>query len=494
MIDFRLSLKDKFTLLIASVVFLCIAIISLNSYFKSKDNLIESIRSELKDMASGLALSIDAQEVEKATAGSENSNVYSVLKQKLYHFTLIGDGKINRAYIMALTNKKDVLEFVVDNELESKGKKIHLRDKYNISKFEELKKAIAFATADKNIIQDKWGSRLSGYAPIHDKQGRPVAILGIDMKAADIEKLKRDILDIALLYLLFGAVSALILGRIGASTIVGPIMALSTGVKEIQAKKYGTLINLHRNDEIGELIKVFNEMSAKLSEVDRIKSNFLSVISHELYTPLTPIRGGAEHLKNFTGLTEDIKQIITIIERQSKRMQDLIDEVLDFSWLEVKEWRLNKEPVSLNTLIEETNNQMLAKILEKEIELEKKISSDLPPIMADKKRILHVIKILLDNAIKFSPEKSKITVNIFRTSEGVAVEVKDYGIGIIPENLEKVFDAFYQTEDHLTRTQGGIGLGLAIAKRIVEAHGGLIWAESPGLGNGSRFTFSLPII
>jgi len=494
MIDFRLTLKDKLTLLIAAVVFLSVSIISLNSYFNSKDNLLASIRSELKDMASSLALSIDAKEVENAINGNEQSDVYRSLKQKLNGFTQIGDGKISRAYILTMTGKKDIFQFVADNELRNRNNSVKLRDEFNVGKYDEIKNAIAFATADRKISADRWGSRLSGYAPIHDRQGRPVAILGIDRKAEDILKLKRDILDVALLYLLFGAMAALVLGRIGASTITGPIIALASGVKEIQARKYGTVINTRRNDEIGELINVFNEMSSKLQEADKVKANFLAVISHELYTPLTPIRGGAEQLMNLSGLTEDFKQIVTMIDRQSKRMQDLIDEILDFSWLEVGDWRLKKEPLSLRLLIEEADSQMQAKIQSKQLELKKDLAPDLPTIMADKKRLLHVIKILIDNAVKFSPEKSQIILKALKTPDRVMVEVEDFGVGLTAENLDRIFDAFYQTEDPLTRTQGGVGLGLAIAKRIVEAHGGTIRAESPGPGSGSRLNFSLPII
>jgi len=493
MIDFRLTLKDKLTLLIAAVVFLSVSIISLNSYFNSKDNLLESIRSELKDMASSLALSVDAKEVEGALNERENSAAYQSLKQKLYSFTSIGEGKISRAYILTMTGKKDIFQFVADNELRKNNNSVKLHDEFNVGKYEEIKNAIAFATADRKISADRWGNRLSGYAPIHDRQGRPVAILGIDRKAEDILKLKRDILDVALLYLLFGAMAALVLGRIGASTITGPIIALASGVKEIQARKYGTIINTRRNDEIGELITVFNEMSAKLQEADNVKANFLAVISHELYTPLTPIRGGAQQLSGITGLTEDFRQIVVMIERQSKRMQDLIDEILDFSWLEVGDWRLKKEPVSLRQLIEEADSQMQAKIEAKQLELKKDLATDLPTVMADKKRLIHVIKILIDNAIKFSPEKSQIILKALMTPDRFMVEVEDFGIGLTAENLGRIFDAFYQTEDPLTRTQGGVGLGLAIAKRIVEAHGGSIQAESAGLGKGSRFSCSLPI-
>jgi signal transduction histidine kinase len=103
------------------------------------------------------------------------------------------------------------------------------------------------------------------------------------------------------------------------------------------------------------------------------------------------------------------------------------------------------------------------------------------------------MKILLDNAIIFSPENSPVSFSAGRSSGGVEIVVEDQGVGVAAENIGKLFERFYQTEDHLTREHGGLGLGLAIAKRIVEAHGGQIRVESAGLGKGSRFSFSLPL-
>ncbi|MDD5383120.1 MAG: ATP-binding protein, partial [Candidatus Margulisbacteria bacterium] len=268
---------------------------------------------------------------------------------------------------------------------------------------------------------------------------------------------------------------------------------LINGVKQINSRKFGTKINIKRNDEIGELIEAFNSMSEKLAEVDKVKADFLSVISHELYTPLTPIRGGAEALKNAAGLTEEIKQIVSMIDRQAIRMQTLVDEIFDFSWAETKEGKLSKEPLSLNSLVNDVIDELQPAIEKRGLEMKVELGPDLPTIMADGKRVRHVIKILLGNAVKFSAEKGQITVKTIKTATGIEFSVEDSGIGIALKNLEKIFDGFYQTEDPLTRAHGGVGLGLAIAKRIVEAHQGGIRAESAGLGRGSRFSFFLPI-
>ncbi|MDD4178671.1 MAG: HAMP domain-containing sensor histidine kinase [Candidatus Margulisbacteria bacterium] len=501
MIDLKISLKDKLTLLIAAIILLCIAGFSFNSYQRTKATLIESLRAELKDVASYMTLFTTSEEIDKALSGTETSEAYWNLKKKLNRLEVMGGGKISEVYILVMTRKKDIWEFVADNQLYDKDKMSVLHEEYDVSGFPELKLAFGGPTADKTMTEDKWGRWLSGYAPIYDQEARPVAILGVDMKATDIEKLERDILDSVLIYLLIGSIAALALGRISAQTIIGPIAAIAKGVREIKDRKYGTQINIKRNDELGDLINTFNDMSLKLSEVDKIKADFLSVISHELYTPITPIRGGAATLKLTANLSDDLKAIVDMIERQAAKLQGLVDEVLDFSWLEIKDLKLNKEPIALNSLADEIIGQMqsgtdkdgLPLFGSKNIELKTEYDQTLPTVSADKKRILHIIKILLDNAIKFSPDKGKVIIKTAATPKGINLEIKDFGVGIDQANMINLFEKFYQTEDHLTRTHGGLGLGLAIAKKIVEAHGGTVKAESPGLGQGSTFGFTLPI-
>jgi len=225
-----------------------------------------------------------------------------------------------------------------------------------------------------------------------------------------------------------------------------------------------------------------------------MKSDFLSVITHELYTPITPIKDCVSQLKTDPSLSESGKQLFGIIDRQVNKMQTLVDEVLDFSWLEIRDWKLEKEPIELKSLgakiLEDVKEQAAAK----KVELGLKLGEQLPAMLLDRKRVQHVIRILLDNAIKFTPENGKVALEINKVSGGVEFAVSDSGIGISKKDTERIFSGFYQVEDHMTRTKGGMGLGLAIAKRIVEAHNGYIWAESPGLGEGSRFIFLLPIV
>ncbi|MCU0641293.1 MAG: HAMP domain-containing histidine kinase [Candidatus Margulisbacteria bacterium] len=493
MSGWRLNLKDRLTIFIALVIFLCIIPFSIVSYLRASELLMRSLRENLTDTASSLAMSISAAEVRQVLAGDAQSQEYLALKRKLHSFTQMGDKKINQAYVLVMTPQKNVWKFVADSVLDDPKEMAVLGEEYDVSKFPEMQLAFAGPIADKRITADRWGRWLSGYAPVRDQSGIPVAVFGVDMKAADVEDLRRDTTRNTLLYILLGTLAALVLGRLGAYTVTGPILAVIRSVRELKANNYDSRIKIRRRDELGDLINAVNEMSDKLQEVDRIKTDFLSVVSHELYTPLTPIKMGIAQLKMVPGLTDDLKVIISTIDRQALHLQSMIDEVLDFSWLDVKDLKLNKEPINLAYVIDEVKEGAAVDLIRKSISCAVDVQPDLPTVLADRKRLQHVLKVLLDNAVKFSPEKTEISIKVNRTSEGIQVAVTDQGIGITQENIVKLFDRFYQAENHLTREHGGLGLGLAIAKRIVEAHGGRIWVESPGLGRGSRFIFTLPL-
>ncbi|MBN3032517.1 MAG: HAMP domain-containing histidine kinase [Candidatus Saganbacteria bacterium] len=491
----KFGLKDKLTLLIAGVILLVVGIFSFSYYTQTRALMMETTHKELKNTAASFSLSFSGKEIDQVLTGTETAEAYWRLKRKLNRLIQINEDELINAYIMVPTVKKDTWMFVADSELRNKSNMAYLREEYDVQALPDLTLALIGPTADRNFNADKWGRWLSGYAPIYDQSNRPQAVLGIDVRAGDIERLQQDVINTALIYLLAGSIFAVLIGWLGSQTLIAPITALSEGVKNVQANKYGTHIDIKRNDELGELIAVFNDMSDKIGEVDRIKADFLAVISHELYTPLTPIKEGIDQLKAIAeGMGDNVKRIVALIERQALKLQGLVDELLDFSWLDTKDLTLNKEPIAIGQTAAEALEEIKEAAGKKNIALETDFAADLPVIMADRNRIIHVFKILLDNAVKFSSQGSKVLVTLARAPRGIMFSVADSGLGIAPENLEKIFGRFYQDGDHLTRTHGGVGLGLAIARKIVEVHGGTIKAESAGLGQGSRFIVNLPIV
>jgi len=231
----------------------------------------------------------------------------------------------------------------------------------------------------------------------------------------------------------------------------------------------------------------------RVKELEEMKSQLLSTVSHELRTPLASIKGFATTL-----LRQDVRwdeatqrEFLRIIEEESNRLEELIDNLLDMSQVEAGALRIQKEPVQLRRLVREAVEMAQRRTETHWFVVD--LPSELPRVWADPRRIRQVLNNLLENAIKYSPDGGQITVRCEVDSKRVTVSIADQGQGIPPEYLERVFDRFFQVDSANTRKMGGSGLGLAIAKGIVQAHDGAIWAEATP-GQGSVFRFTLPIV
>ena len=247
---------------------------------------------------------------------------------------------------------------------------------------------------------------------------------------------------------------------------------------------------------IMHMMRDLKEDIEKLSVVDRLKTEFLSMVSHELRTPLTPIKGYLSLLLagKMGKLSEEQKKALDILQKQADHLHSMIDNILDIARLEVgKPIPTYKTPVSMETIINETADAMQIQAQEKQIKIPIDIKGPLPTIMGDENKLKRIMTNLIGNAIKFTPQGGEVRVRSFSQGQEIRTEVIDNGIGLARENLEKIFEKFYQVDASSTRTFGGIGMGLPIAKELVELHSGKLWAESDGLGKGSRFIFTLPV-
>jgi|GEM_PF-1794740 len=233
-----------------------------------------------------------------------------------------------------------------------------------------------------------------------------------------------------------------------------------------------------------------------LKVVDKMKTEFLSVISHELRTPITPIKGYTALLMNESmgALNQKQKRVLGIIVKEGDHLLNLIDSILDVSRMAYgRTLALSREPVLVKALLDELTEVLKPQYDARELSIKVDIPEDFPTIMADITKIKRLLTNLLGNALKFTPKGGTVKVAGRREGDLVRIEVIDNGIGIARENLGKVFDKFYQVDSSYTRAAGGVGLGLAIAKEIVEAHGGKIRVESEGSGRGAKFIFTLPV-
>jgi len=228
--------------------------------------------------------------------------------------------------------------------------------------------------------------------------------------------------------------------------------------------------------------------------LDRLKSEFVAVVSHEIRTPLTSVKGAVELLsdREYFANTDQQQKLLTIAGANTERLLVLINDILDFSKLESASLPMCLERQRLEPVVDQAANNMRTLLEEQGIELRVEMPADLPDLHLDASRVVQVLTNLLSNAIKFSPRAGVIVLRAEPWEGAVRVTVRDFGEGIAPQNLSKLFLKFSQVDSSATRKAGGAGLGLVICKGIVEQHGGRIWVESTP-GEGSAFSFTLPI-
>jgi signal transduction histidine kinase len=246
--------------------------------------------------------------------------------------------------------------------------------------------------------------------------------------------------------------------------------------------------------KINELNKYLELQNVQLQKLNEIKVTFLKTTSHELRTPITAIKGYVQMLiKQSLGDTnEEQRKSLEVILRNTNRLDQVIQNILDVSNLQTGTLKFISDKVNPITLVEETTKMMQPFAYIKEITINVNLEKDLPDLMVDGERIKQVMKNLMENAIKFSPEGSVINIKARKEKEDVLFEVQDFGQGIPEDKQEKIFETFYQVDSGDDRKYCGTGLSLALSKGIVVLHGGKIWVESIP-EKGSTFRFTLPI-
>ena len=230
-------------------------------------------------------------------------------------------------------------------------------------------------------------------------------------------------------------------------------------------------------------------------ELDKMKTDFISVVSHELRTPLTSIKGYTDLLlSGAAGENSEIQsEFLSIIQLSTTRLSNLINDILDISRIESGTLKIKHEPIDYRHIVADTLRLMKAAADAKQISMDAALPAAIPPVRGDADKVTQVLTNLVSNAIKYTPEGGWVKVSLEVTGEAsVTTCVADSGIGVAPEDQSKLFQRFFRADNSSTREAGGTGLGLVIAKTLIELMGGAIWLESEP-GRGSRFYFTLPL-
>jgi signal transduction histidine kinase len=305
----------------------------------------------------------------------------------------------------------------------------------------------------------------------------------------------------ALLIIILIAVNTGILGLFISRSFTKPLKLFLQAAQEFEKGNFSVRVNIKTNDELAQFSDAFNRSALALSkmeeerlQLDKAKSEFLSITSHELRTPITPLKAQLQMLQQeyFGTLNEKQKESVKVILRNAERLNKIIEDFLEISRIEAARLKFAFKKTNLQETIQETVQFMEGFAKEKNISLIVNAEA-LPIIEADPDRISQVLRNLLHNAIKFSPSNSSIEIHAETQKDHVRFSVKDQGVGLTAEDQIRVFEPFYQVEKTLSRNYGGTGLGLTICRGIVEAQKGKIWVEGKP-GEGCTFFFTVPLI
>ncbi len=279
-------------------------------------------------------------------------------------------------------------------------------------------------------------------------------------------------------------------GMFFINSIIRPVRAVSVAARKIAAGDYKEQLPIGRSDEIGELCDSINYMEAELKNSEKLKNDFISSVSHELRTPLTAIRGWAETAKMSVGNDDElVERGLDVVLSESGRLAELVEDLLDFSRMQVGRFNFNMQPMSVCDVLSQAVDMYIELAAKQEIEVIFNKPKEDAIVNADKNRIKQVFVNIIDNAVKYTGEKGQVLIQQLMDDGCVRIVVKDTGVGIPAADLDHVKEKFYKANKEVR----GSGIGLAVADEIIKEHKGLLFIESTE-GLGTTVTVVLPVV
>jgi len=283
---------------------------------------------------------------------------------------------------------------------------------------------------------------------------------------------------------------ALVVGTLLARSLTRPLRDLKQAAQKMTSGDLQQQVAVHSRDEIGELGQAFNQMSSQLARSNEMRRQMTADIAHDLRTPLTVIAGYVESMRD--GVLAPTPQRLETIYAEIERLQRMVEDLRTLTRAEAGELTLNRQDLPVERLLQQAAAAFQHQAEQHGVQLRAQSANNLPALWADETRIMQVLGNLITNALRYTPEGGQVTLSAARDGNWMALQVSDTGSGIAAEDLPKVFDRFYRGDSARSEQGGESGLGLAIARAYVQAHGGEINAVSLP-GQGSTFTIRLPL-
>ena len=329
---------------------------------------------------------------------------------------------------------------------------------------------------------------LAGTTALYDSSGRYIGayrwITTLENADRRISGLIITLVVTGLLVLAFCAFSGLFFIK----SIVTPIRDVSNIARKIAMGDFGSRIEITKNDEIGELCDTINYMASELSQAENMKNDFISSVSHELRTPLTAIKGWGETAKMSIGTDEAlVKRGIDVVLSEADRLSGLVEELLDFSRMETGRLSVVSQPLNISELLTESVDMYIELARQQGIELVFTRPAEDVTVLGDPNRLKQVFINIIDNAVKYTEKGGQVLVDQITEEGCVRITVKDTGVGIPAQDIDRVKEKFYKAN----KTVRGSGIGLAVADEIIKQHKGLLFLESTE-GVGTTVTIVLP--
>lgn len=291
--------------------------------------------------------------------------------------------------------------------------------------------------------------------------------------------------------------ASLLVSGVISRQLVSPVKRMKMAAQRIADGHYYERVEIPAGLEEGEMNELnqlayqFNQMASRLEQTEEMRRQLIGDVSHEMRTPLTTIQGTAEGLLD--GVLPSNPDTYQLIYQEADRLKRLAADLQELSRVEVGEYEALFEPVFPRILVDTVMGRLERQYEDKGVRLDAEMPDDLPMVQADMERIGQVLLNLVGNALQYAPAGGEVKVVVHQKGSEVQFDIIDNGIGIEPEHLPHLFTRFYRVDKSRSRVGGGSGIGLTIARHLAEAHGGRIWASSRGLGEGSTFSFTLPV-